>query len=63
MKDEYLDTLQGPTLHTNMDILKVGLDTYYIFELKGNLTDSTVCNTGEAGDINRWFSRRLSYQP
>ena len=35
----------------NMDILKNGLDAYKFFELKGNLTGSTVRNTGETGDI------------
>ena len=35
-----------------MDILKNGLYTFYCFELKGNLTNSTVQNTGETGDIN-----------
>ena len=35
-----------------MDILIAGKDTYYAFELKGNFPDSTVWNTGEAGDIN-----------
>ena len=34
-----------------MDILKTGLDTYIMIK-KGNLTDSKVLNTGEAGDIN-----------
>ena len=34
-----------------MDNLKGGLDAYYALELKGNLTDPTVWNTGEAGDI------------
>ena len=28
--------------------------TFKIFELKGNLTDSTVLNIGEAGNINYW---------
>ena len=35
-----------------MDILKNGLYTFYCFELKGNLTNSTVQNTAETGDIN-----------
>ena len=35
-----------------MDILKAGLGVLICFELKGNLTDYTVCNTGETGDIN-----------
>ena len=38
-------------LHANMDILKAGLDTCYIFELKCNPTDSTVLHIGEAGDM------------
>ena len=29
-----------------------GLDVFNLFELKNNLTDSTVGNTGETGDIN-----------
>ena len=37
MKDENLEAL-----YTNMDILIARLDTYYGFELKGSLTDSTV---------------------
>ena len=37
--------------HANMDILYAGLDVCHVFEWKGNLTDSTVWNTGEAGDI------------
>ena len=28
-------------LRANMDILKAGLDTYYYFDFKGNITDST----------------------
>ena len=40
------------TLCANMDILKTWLDTYQCFELKGNLTDSTVWITGEMGDKN-----------
>ena len=34
-----------------MDILKTGLDTYKLVELKGNLTYSTVWNTVETGGI------------
>ena len=34
-------------LRANMDILKTLLDTYKCFELKGNLTDSSVWKTGE----------------
>ena len=30
-----------------------GMDVCHIFELIGNLTDSAVWNTGEAGDINK----------
>ena len=29
-----------------------GMDVYHIFEWKDNLTDYTVWNTGETGDIN-----------
>ena len=39
-------------LRFNTDMLIAGLDVYHIFELKGNLTDSKVWNTGEAGDMN-----------
>ena len=47
-------------LCANMGIFIAGLDTYYFFELKGNLSDSTVWNTGEAGDILilDWFENR-----
>ena len=34
-----------------MDILIAGLDTYYLFKLKANLTDIRIWNTGEAGDL------------
>ena len=45
------------TLHANVDILKTVLDAYHYFDLKSNLTGSTVRNAGETGDINRqaWF--------
>ena len=33
-------------------ILITGLDACHVFEWKGNLTDSTVWNTGETGDIH-----------
>ena len=33
------------------DILITGLDVCHVFELKDNLTGSTVWNTGETGDI------------
>ena len=36
----------------NLNILKAGLGVEIHFELKGNLTDSTVWNTGETGDIH-----------
>ena len=29
-------------LHANIDILTVGLEVCHVFELKGNLTDSTI---------------------
>ena len=35
-----------------MDKLKAGLDTYKCFELKCNLTGSTVGNYGETGGIH-----------
>ena len=35
-----------------MDILISGHDVCHIYEQKGNLTDSTILNTGEAGDNN-----------
>ena len=38
-------------LHANIDIFTVGLEVCHVFELKGNLTDSTIWNTGETGDI------------
>ena len=38
-------------LRSNMDILITGLDVCHVFESKGNLTDSTVWNTGETGDM------------
>ena len=34
-----------------MDILITRLDVCHVFELKGNINDSTVWNTGETGDI------------
>ena len=43
------------SLHANMDILIAGLDIDNVFEQKGNLADSTVWNTGEAGDICNMF--------
>ena len=36
-------------LGVNMDFLIAGLDTYYVFELKGNLSDSTILSTGDPG--------------
>ena len=32
--------------------LIIGLGVCHIFEIKGNLTDSTIWKTGEAGDIH-----------
>ena len=43
-------------LHANVDILKTVLDAYHYFDLKSNLTGSTVRNAGETSDINRRFS-------
>ena len=40
------------TLCPNMDIVITGLDVCKIFELKGNLIDSTLWNTGETDDIH-----------
>ena len=39
-------------MSANMDILISGLGVLDTFELKGNFTDSTVCNTGETGDVH-----------
>ena len=33
----------------------MGGATGYILNLKGNLTDSTVWNTGETGDMDLWW--------
>ena len=38
-------------LHSNMDIFISGMDVSYLLNLRDNLTDSTVWNTGETGDI------------
>ena len=46
MKDGNLEAL-----HIYMDISKAGQDVCHVFELKGNLTGSTVRNTGEKGDM------------
>ena len=46
MKEKNLESY-----HANMDILYAGLDVCQAFEWKDNLTDSTVWNTGEVGDI------------
>ena len=43
-----------------MDILKAGLDICHVFEWKGNLMDSTVCYTGETGDIDPNYSAWLT---
>ena len=43
MKEENLEAL-----HPNI----TGLDVCHVFEWKGNLTDSTVWNTGETGGMN-----------
>ena len=40
MKEKNLDAL-----HTNMDISIAGQGVLILFEIKGNLTDSTVRNT------------------
>ena len=46
IKEENLETLPA-----NIDILFTGLDVCHIFEIKVNLTDPTVWNNGETGDI------------
>ena len=48
------------SLRSNMDILISRLDVFILFQFKDNLTDSTVWNTGETGDINTF--RRERYQ-
>ena len=57
MKEENLEALLA-----NMDIIVAGLDVCHIFEWKGNLTDSAVWHTGEAGAIYecspRYFFRK-----
>ena len=50
MKEENLEAL-----HAKMDILIAGQYVCHVFERKGNLTDSTVWNTGENGDIQAKF--------
>ena len=50
MKEKNLDAL-----HSSMEISIAGLGVLIHFKLKGILTDSTVWNTGETGDIN-WYS-------
>ena len=39
-------------LRSSMDIQISGLDVFILCYFKFNLTDSTVPNTGETGDIN-----------
>ena len=39
-------------LRSSIDILISGLDVFVPFEFKDNLTDSTLRNTEETGDIN-----------
>ena len=46
MKEESLEALPA-----NINVLIAVLDVCHIFELKGNLTDSTVWNTWEADVI------------
>ena len=45
-------------LCSSMDILTAGLGVQIRFELKGNVTDSTVWNSRETGGINRLLSCR-----
>ena len=45
----------GEMKEENLDILIAGQDVCHVFERKGNLTDSTVWNTGENGDIQAKF--------
>ena len=40
----------------NMDILIPEPDVFMLFEFKDNLTDSTVWNTGETGDMFPCFN-------
>ena len=51
-------------LCANMDILITGLDVCHVIEWKGNLTDSTVWNTGGTGDMHhviyKWSLLRLA---
>ena len=44
----------------NMDILNAGLDVRHILEWKGNLTVSTVWNTGKTGNIYYCFLKKLN---
>ena len=46
MKEKNLDALRS-----SMDILIDALGVFINFELKGNLTDFTIWNTGETGDM------------
>ena len=45
MREKNLDALRSSIL------FRAGLGVLTLFELKGNLTDSTVGNNGETGDI------------
>ena len=47
-------------LCSNMDILISGLCVFILFEIKNNLTDSTVWNTEETGDIQIHLSKLQS---
>ena len=51
MKEENLEALR-----INMAILIAELDVFHVLEWKGNLTDSTVWNTGETGDMYCCFA-------
>ena len=55
MKEKNLEALLA-----NMDILITGLDVCHVFELKVNLTDSTVWNTGETADIFSILNKKNS---
>ena len=44
----------------NMDILKVWTESDVCFELKDNLTDATVLNTGKTGNIYQEWQNHTS---
>ena len=50
------------TLRSNMDNLISGLGVFGAFELKGNFTDSTVWDTGKAGDIYSMLNKNSQLQ-